>query len=73
MAEAIRQIEILLDGKTFADVEANRGTLAAFERFIEIISEASRHVPPAMQDETPQIPGFGCAQLEMSSGIPMTG
>lgn len=52
---AISEIEILLEGKTFSDLTSDNARRAAFERFLEIVSEASRHVPSSMQDMTPTI------------------
>jgi uncharacterized protein with HEPN domain len=43
-------------GKTLEDVQADRVVRAAFERFLEILSEASRHVPQALKQTAPQIP-----------------
>lgn len=43
--ESIADIRQLLDGKTIENVQSERVTRVAFERFLEIISEASRHVP----------------------------
>ena len=54
--DAIDQIENILGEKTFADVLSDRLLRAGFERFLEIISEASRHIPPAMKDSAPEIP-----------------
>ncbi|MEX0956888.1 MAG: HepT-like ribonuclease domain-containing protein [Rhizobiaceae bacterium] len=54
--DSITQIEAMLEGKTFEDVRSDRVLRAAYERFIEIISEASRHVPDAMKAAAPEIP-----------------
>lgn len=35
----------MLDGKTFEQASGDVVVRAAFERFLEIISEASRHIP----------------------------
>jgi len=43
--EAIRQVRLALNGMTYDQLLADSLRLAAFERFLEIISEASRHVP----------------------------
>lgn len=43
--ESIGNIRQLLDGKKIEQVRSERVTRAAFERFLEVISEASRHVP----------------------------
>ena len=47
--DAIDQINGLLEGKTFKDAQADRVLRAAFERFLEILSEASRHIPPEVE------------------------
>jgi uncharacterized protein with HEPN domain len=60
---AISEIQDLLTGKTFADVVANRPTQRAFERNLEIVSEASRHVPPAFRAGHPEIPWTDIATL----------
>lgn len=49
-------IEDLLDGKTYDDFRSDRIVRAAFERFIEIISEASRHIPTELKDKAPDVP-----------------
>lgn len=56
IVDALDQIEGLPAGKTFEDVQADRVVRAAFERFLEILSEASRHVPEAFKRTAPQIP-----------------
>lgn len=56
IVDAVNQIDILLAGKTLGDVQADRVVKAAFERFLEILSEASRHVPEALKQTAPQIP-----------------
>lgn len=55
IAEALENIRQLLDEKLYADIENDAFCKAAFERFLEIISEASRHVPQAMQELAPDI------------------
>jgi len=54
--DAISQIDLLLDGKIFADVQTDRVLRAAFERFLEILSEASRHIPAELKDQAPETP-----------------
>ena len=54
--QAIEDINLLVEGKTLNDLEADRFVRAAFERFIEIISEASRHVPLEMKNSRPEVP-----------------
>jgi len=53
--DAIRQIEFLLSDKDLASLAADRLARAAFERFLEIISEASRHVPAEMKALEPDV------------------
>jgi uncharacterized protein with HEPN domain len=43
--DAIDQIETLLAAKSFPEFSADRFIRAAYERFLEILSEASRHIP----------------------------
>lgn len=52
---AIAEIDKLLDGKTSDILSTDRAVRAAFERFLEIASEASRHIPQEWQDEFPEI------------------
>lgn len=40
---------------SFPDFLSDRFKRAAFERFVEIISEASRHLPDAIKDKHPTI------------------
>jgi uncharacterized protein with HEPN domain len=54
--DAIDAIHSLLVGKTFEDMIADRVTKAAFERFLEILSEASRHIPETLRARAPQVP-----------------
>lgn len=56
MLEAARHIEQLVDGKTISDIEEDRVASAALERFIEIISEASRHIPDGVKAQHPEVP-----------------
>jgi uncharacterized protein with HEPN domain len=43
--EAIRDVRNLLKDRTRSELEGDSVLRAAFERFVEIISEASRHIP----------------------------
>jgi len=56
IVDAIDHINLLLDGKTFDDLLRDRFLRAAFERFLEILSEASRHIPSQLKDEAPDVP-----------------
>ncbi|QFR33372.1 DUF86 domain-containing protein [Ancylobacter sp. TS-1] len=54
---SIDNIRELLAGKSFDTMYGDAATRAAFERFLEIMSEASRHVPAEWKDEmAPHIP-----------------
>jgi uncharacterized protein with HEPN domain len=55
MKNAIGEIRKLLDGKTVDAVVTDFATRAAFERFLEIVSEASRHVPDDWKRMHPSI------------------
>jgi len=46
MQSCVQQIRVLLSAKTLDDLFAEPITRAAFERFLEILSEPSRHIPP---------------------------
>lgn len=53
--DAIEQIRLLLADRSFSNLAADRAMRAAFERFLEIISEASRHVPDVLKAQEPDI------------------
>ena len=55
IVDAIDKIDQLLEGRTLADVQSDPFLRAAFERFLEILSEASRHIPAEMKDAAPQM------------------
>ena len=61
--DAVDQIEKILNEKTFADVFSDRLLRAGFERFLEIVSEASRHIPPSLKDNAPEIPWSDIAAI----------
>lgn len=63
MKIAIADIRALLAGKTIEALHKERATRAAFERFLEILSEASRHVPDEWKVDFPQIPWRRVADL----------
>jgi len=52
----IAAVKALLVGKSAADIERDETARAAFERHIEVISEASRFLPEAWKAEHPDIP-----------------
>ena len=47
---AIASIRTVLEGRTIDDVAHDLALKPAFERYLEIISEASRHVPEQMKE-----------------------
>jgi uncharacterized protein with HEPN domain len=56
MKQSISDIRSLLAGKSLKELRDHRPMKAAFERFLEILSEASRHVPDEWKVDFPQIP-----------------
>jgi uncharacterized protein with HEPN domain len=56
MLEAIIDIEQITAGRSFESYVADRTVRRAVERCIEIISEASRRLPPDLKDRHPAIP-----------------
>lgn len=59
----IAHIESLLADRTIDDVRKDQFAVAALERFLEVISEASRHLPDDMKDTCPEIPWRRIADL----------
>ncbi len=53
----------MLDQKTFEQMRAEPVTRAAFERFLEIMSEASRHVPDQWKSAHGGVPWRQVADL----------
>lgn len=56
-------MNVLLAGKTMDDLAADVFLRAAFERFIEIISEASRHIPADLKAAEPSVPWRNVADI----------
>lgn len=56
IVDAVEKIGMLLEHKTFADLQSDPFLRAAFERFLEILSEASRHIPDEMKRSAPELP-----------------
>jgi uncharacterized protein with HEPN domain len=56
MLEAILDIEQITAGRTLEAYAADRPTRRAVERCIEIVSEASRRLPPDLKHRHPTIP-----------------
>jgi uncharacterized protein with HEPN domain len=54
--QAIADIRTLLHGKSLDDLVADRISRAAFERFLEVISEASRHIPEGEKAQHDHVP-----------------
>ena len=44
---------VLVDGLTLADYQSSFGLRKAVERCVEIVSEASRHIPDELKDKYP--------------------
>ena len=60
--ESIADIRALLRHRSIQEVLEDRFTRAALERFLEVLSEASRHVPDAWKaDQAPEIPWWEIA------------
>jgi uncharacterized protein with HEPN domain len=55
IAEAIERIEKYAAGKTLADYDSNELLQGAVERWIEVISEASRSIPDDFKADHPDI------------------
>lgn len=53
--DSIDQIHALLSDRHFEDLVQDRVLRAAFERFLEILSEASRHIPEELKSMRPDI------------------
>jgi uncharacterized protein with HEPN domain len=63
ITDAIDNIRVLLAGKTIELLERENAVRAAFERYLEIISEASRHIPSEMKEKFPLIPWTDIANI----------
>jgi uncharacterized protein with HEPN domain len=60
---AITEINKLLDGRASDVLSTDRAVRAAFERFLEIASEASRHIPADWKEDFPDVPWRRVADL----------
>lgn len=56
MLEAIEVVEAAMAGKDEGDLAADRQLRYAVQRGIEIISEASRRLPPRLTSQHPSVP-----------------
>lgn len=64
MRQSINDIRALLQGRSLDVLYSDRPTRAAFERFLEILSEASRTVPEEWKAEVaPELPWRRLADL----------
>lgn len=63
VAENIDLIERLVSRTTLAELQRDRISSAALERFLEIVSEASRDLPPDLTERFPQVPWRKIADL----------
>jgi uncharacterized protein with HEPN domain len=55
--DAIGDIQEFVKGRSFDDYSGDTMLRLAIERCVEIILEASRHIPPDMKAQHPQVPG----------------
>jgi uncharacterized protein with HEPN domain len=56
MLDYIEQAEAYVQGMSFEQYSSDQKTQRAVERCIEVISEASRHIPDEVKGKHPQIP-----------------
>ncbi|TDH39056.1 DUF86 domain-containing protein [Pseudohoeflea suaedae] len=56
IVDSIDKIDALLEGNRFEDLYRDDVRRAAFERFLEILSEASKHIPENLKNEEPAVP-----------------
>jgi uncharacterized protein with HEPN domain len=61
--EAIERIDSLLTEVSYDQMLVDDHMRAAFERYLEIVSEASRHVPEEFKNRTPGIPWRNVADI----------
>jgi uncharacterized protein with HEPN domain len=54
--EAVQKLRHVLGGRSFEEIEKDFVLKAAAERFVEIISEASRRIRPEWKAEHPEVP-----------------
>ena len=63
MLDYIEQASGYAEGMTFAQYSSDRKTQRAVERCIEVISEASRHIPDDVKSKHPEIPWADVAAI----------
>lgn len=61
--DATAKIRILLAGRSVATLQTDPFVRAALERFLEIISEASRHIPSGLKERHPEIAWLDIANI----------
>jgi uncharacterized protein with HEPN domain len=73
MLEAIETADEIIGTTTFAQFDRDRVKRFAVERCIEIVSEASRHIPETAKQDFPEIPWREIAAVEICSGMIIAG
>ncbi|HEX8166016.1 MAG TPA: HepT-like ribonuclease domain-containing protein [Beijerinckiaceae bacterium] len=61
--EAVQKLRHVLGDRSFEDIEKDFVLKAAAERFVEIISEASRRIGPDWKAEHPEVPWLKVAGI----------
>ena len=61
--DAIKDIQAFVSGRSFDDYSRDRMLRLAIERCVEIISEASRHVPTDLKAQHPAVPWRNVADV----------
>jgi uncharacterized protein with HEPN domain len=61
--DAIENIQQFVKGRSFDDYSGDTMLRLAIERCVEIISEASRHIPRDMKAQHPQVPWQNVADI----------
>ncbi|MCW5724854.1 MAG: DUF86 domain-containing protein [Maricaulaceae bacterium] len=56
MREAFERLAVLRMARTLDDLTRDPDLMAAVERYLEIISEGSRHIPESLKAQRPDIP-----------------
>ncbi|CAN7215938.1 HepT-like ribonuclease domain-containing protein [Rhizobium sp. LjRoot254] len=54
--DAIEQLNFIFGGTSYSDFVTDKIKRAACERFLEIVSEATRHIPDDYKAQFPEIP-----------------
>ncbi|MBF0607565.1 MAG: DUF86 domain-containing protein [Magnetococcales bacterium] len=56
IAEAVDDAVSFVEGMTYREFQRDKKTIYAVVRTIEIIGEASKHIPKSVKDKAPKIP-----------------